>query len=429
MSLRKVPKRLARSQFARNVAVVATGTAGAQAITMAIAPLITRLYGPEAFGIMGTFLALVGITAPLAALSYPIAIVLPKDDSDALGIALLSVLVSLGIAAAMSLVILVAHEPILTFLNLQALSSFLFLIPIAMLFSVGAAVMGQWVIRKKLFKIKAKMAVANSLVVNSAKAGLGFIHPVAAVLVVLSLLGTLLHALMLLASVRRVDRQFPLQRLQPKPLKELALRHRDFPLYRTPQIFLNSASMALPVLILTSVFGPASAGFYTLGKAVLALPSGLIGRSVADVFYPRINEAVLANENSSRLIIKATMSLAILGFLPFAIVFISGPQLFGFVFGADWTAAGEYARWLALWLYAAFMNRPSVAAIPVLGFQKAFLGFEMISVVVRIGSLIVGFVFFESDVAAVALFSLGGVVLNVLLIGFTLHWARANERK
>lgn len=429
MSLREFKDRLARSRFARNVAIVAAGTAGAQAITMAFAPLITRLYGPEVFGVMGAFLALVGITAPLAALSYPIAIILPKNDSDALVIVKLSLLISIGMAAAIALLLCALHGPILSLLNLQALGSFVFLIPAAMLFSVGAAVMVQWVIRKKLFKIKAKIAVANTLVVNSAKAGFGLINPVAAVLVVLSVLGILLYALMLLGSVRRIDRMFSLTRAQSTPLRELAMRHRDFPLYRTPQIFLNSASMALPVLILASVFGPASAGFYTVSKSVLGLPSGLIGTSVADVFYPRINEAVLAKESASKLIVKATISLAVMGFIPFATIVAFGPQLFSFVFGLDWTAAGEYARWLALWLYAAFMNRPSVAAIPVLGLQGAFLVYEMISGTLRVAALIGGFLFFKSDIVAVALFSLSGLLINLLLIVFTLHSARGSDRK
>src|SRR5690606_19830586 len=54
-------KQLGQSKFVRNVAIVATGTAGAQAITMAFAPVITRLYGPEAFGLLGTFMAILGV--------------------------------------------------------------------------------------------------------------------------------------------------------------------------------------------------------------------------------------------------------------------------------------------------------------------------------------------------------------------------------
>lgn len=74
------------------MAVVATGTAGAQAITMGFAPIITRLYGPEAFGLLGTFSAILAVLTPMAALTYPIAIVLPKDHADAKGLAKLSTL-------------------------------------------------------------------------------------------------------------------------------------------------------------------------------------------------------------------------------------------------------------------------------------------------------------------------------------------------
>src|SRR5690625_4203888 len=91
-------KRLFNSRFARNVALVATGTAGAQAITMAFSPVITRLYGPEAFGLLGTFAATLAIVTPIAALTYPIAIVLPKKDDDARGIAKLSLLLALFIS-------------------------------------------------------------------------------------------------------------------------------------------------------------------------------------------------------------------------------------------------------------------------------------------------------------------------------------------
>ena len=81
---------LSKSKFVRNVATVATGTAGAQAISIAFSPIITRLYGPDSFGLLGVFMALVAVLAPLAALTYPIAIVLPKEDSDARALGWLS---------------------------------------------------------------------------------------------------------------------------------------------------------------------------------------------------------------------------------------------------------------------------------------------------------------------------------------------------
>ncbi|WP_291346906.1 NAD-dependent epimerase/dehydratase family protein [Desulfobacula sp.] len=73
---------------------MAGGTAGAQAIAMVFSPVVTRLYGPEIYGLLGTFLAITSMISPVVALSYPIAIVLPKEDSDAKGIVRLSIYIA-----------------------------------------------------------------------------------------------------------------------------------------------------------------------------------------------------------------------------------------------------------------------------------------------------------------------------------------------
>src|SRR5699024_9309969 len=109
-----------------------------------------------------------------------------------------------------------------------------------------------------------------------------------------------------------------------------------------------SISQGLPTIVLAGYFGPASAGFYSVSRMVLGAPSQLIGKSVGDVFYPRINEAALNKENISNLIKKATLILALIGIIPFGLVILIGPNLFSFVFGNEWSVAGEYARWIAL---------------------------------------------------------------------------------
>ncbi len=124
-----------KSRFVRNVAVVASGTAGAQAIVIAFSPIITRLYGPEAFGILGTFMAIVAVVTPIAALSYPIAIVLPKEDSDARGIARLSAYIALGVAGLSALVLLAAGGHIVHLLQVQEVSSYIWLLPLVILFA------------------------------------------------------------------------------------------------------------------------------------------------------------------------------------------------------------------------------------------------------------------------------------------------------
>lgn len=394
---------------------------------MAFTPFITRLYGPEAFGALGTFMAILAIITPLASLSYPIAIVLPKRDVDAIGLVRISLKIALGTSLLTLGILLVCRHFIVEVFNLQAVESFVLLFPLAMLFSACMAVGSQWVIRKKLFKLKAKVAVLQALWLNIAKVAFGFwMAPVAAVLVVLATFGSALHAIMLYIGVRkereqRVDEGAYSQ--AEASFKELAWRHRDFAYYRTPQIFLNAASQSMPVLMLASFFGPAAAGFYSLGKMVLGLPSSLIGQSVASVFYPRINEAVHAGENARKLILKATGALACVGLFPYGTIVAFGPALFSLVFGEQWRTAGEYAQWLALWTYVGFINRPSVGAIPVLAMQGIFLLYEIGSIALRAFALVIGFFYFQSALAAVALFSIVSVLLNGLLIVATVQVA------
>src|SRR5690606_33157336 len=80
---RKPVRRFFRSPLLRNILAVGSGTAAGQIVTFAFAPLITRIYSPETFGLQGVFLSLVSILSPVVALRYPMAIVVADDDAGA----------------------------------------------------------------------------------------------------------------------------------------------------------------------------------------------------------------------------------------------------------------------------------------------------------------------------------------------------------
>lgn len=417
--------KLSKKPFVRNVTILASGTAGAQAITMALSPIITRMYGPEAFGLMGSFMAIVSIVAPIAALTYPIAIVLPKRDQDAKGLIHLSLIIT-AILSMISLIILVLfNKQIVNIFNLKEIAIYLYLIPLVIIFAGFMQVAEQWLIRTKQFIINARVTFLQALIIDGSKVGIGFINPVASVLVVLTTSANGLKAVMMIMFARKSGyRTNTSLKDKNKSLKILAKENYDFPLYRAPEVFLNAVSQGLPVLMLTAFFGPASAGFYTIGRTVLNIPSSLIGKSVGDVFYPRIAEAANNKENVTALIKKATLALAGIGIFPFGLVILFGPFLFSFVFGSDWAIAGEYARWIALWSFFGFMNRPSVRSLPVLSAQRFHLIYTIIMLVTRLGVLAIGYYVYSSDLIAIALFGITGAILNFGLITITLKISR-----
>ncbi|MCZ2415212.1 MAG: oligosaccharide flippase family protein [Burkholderiales bacterium] len=410
--------------FVRNVATVATGAAASQVITMAFAPIVTRLYGPEAYGLQGIFMTVVGLLTTVAALGYPTALVLPRSDADARGIARLSLYLGLIVTAAVILLLASFGKEFLALLNAEAISPFLYLIPAAMMISVLAAVLGQWLIRKKAFRIIASYGVATALLLGAIKTMAGLINPSALALIAANVFGGLVGAALTFLGWRHASRSAEPEADEKhvrRTLWQLAKQHGDFPTLRTPQNLINAFSHSLPVLLLANFFGAASAGQYGIAVAVLGLPTSVIGGSVTAVFYPRINEAIRRGENARALIVKATMGMAATGALPFVVILVAGPILFAFVFGKEWYTAGVYAQLLALWLFFQYINRPAVSAIPVLRLQGRFLIYELFSTGTKLLALWLGFVHFKSEFAAIALFSLFGVLAYAWLILWVIH--------
>jgi len=410
--------KLVKSPFNRNVIIASSGSILAQAITIAFSPIITRLYGTEAFGLLGTFTSLVAILTPIAAMTYPIAIVLPKEDDKAKGIATLSMYIALAISLLVALILYIGNDKLLSLLNAGAISRYIWLVPPIILFTTWLQVAQQWLIRKKQFLVTARVTVSKTLITSIAKAAIGWFHPLASVLIVITAIDSALYAFLLNMGIKRKQGTMLIRRraYNKESLRELAKQHNDFPKYRAPQAFFNAVSQHLPVLLLAALFGPASAGFYVLSIRILSIPSEIIGKSVGDVFYPKINEAALLGQNVTRLIVKATGTLAAVGLLPFAIVIAFGPALFGFVFGAEWVEAGIYARWVAFMLFFMFINKPVIASIPVLNLQKGFMFFGFINAGLRIAALYLGFVIFKTDTKAIALFSIVGIITYITLI-------------
>lgn len=422
-------KTLSKNRILRNIVVVATGTAGAQAITMIASPIITRLYGPEIFGLVGSFLAVLAVLTPMVALTYPIAIILPGDDREARGLAKLSIIITITISTISALLILQFNDEILTLFRIEELKDFLPLVPLAMFFAGLHQIVEQWVIREKKFRLSAKIAILQSLIINSSKVGFGLIYPIAKPLIIISTLSSLLYAALLGVGLQRENyKSKPPIRNKNLNLFTLAKKFKDFPAFRAPEVTLNAASQSLPVLMLAAFFGPASAGFYTLGRTVLAMPSTLFGKSIGDVFYPRLAEAAHNNEDISSLVIKATKALAFAGIIPFGFLIVSGPWLFSLVFGSEWQTAGEYVRWLSVWLFFGFINTPSVKALPVLNAQLLLLLSTILMLLARTAALAAGYYFFNSDMMAIIFFSASGALLNLILIFITINLCKKRHK-
>lgn len=417
ISVQNLIKRLKTSHFVRDVVMVGGGIAAGQAIALAFMPFLTRLYGPEAFGIAAAFAAIVNIITPVATMGYANAIVMPESDEDAAAVARLSILCGL-IIAPISLILVHIGKPWLSvWTGMESAPHMLYLIPLTLIIGAFLSVANQSAIRAGLFKAKARAYVESKLLTDTSKLIGGLIAPSGLLLILLTIVGQLTNFIMQMLRVPRAGVLNVSNWFGTRGIRNAALSQRDFAIYRMPQSVLYSASVGLPTILLASLFSASSAGQYSLAVLVLGAPAMLIGQAVGEVFYPKITRAINAESSEAySILLKVSAILLAVGIIPFGTVLFFGKYLFSLVFGTQWVVAGSYSQWLSIWLLSSLVSGASVAAMPALRLQRFLLIREVFAVVLRVAALYIGFSVFKSDIVAIALFSIVGVLLSFSIV-------------
>lgn len=409
--------RLRHSSLFANLAKVTSGNIVAQAIAFAFSPFITRLYGPEAFGIQGVFLSLVAILSPVAALRYPMAIILARSDVAARRLGQLSLQIAFAFASLLLLALFLFRQPVEKLVGAETLGPLIYFLPFALFCTAWQEVMDCSTARRNDFGVAASVSVIQTFATNLARVIGGILAPLAWVLVLISSIAPALQAWLLILGARRKK---PRPSTQPEPPEQRSARalltaHRDFPLYRVPSDVLNAASQSIPVILLAALFSPYAAGLYALTRTVLNLPFNIIGSAAGNVLYTRFAEMAQRGERLTPIIICTT--LALFAFAPIIVgVAYFFPDIFSFLFGKQWREAGQYGQWMSLWIAIGLANLPAVRAAAVIGAQRLMLVLNILMLASRILAIFAGATLYGSALSSVILYSAVSAAGNLALI-------------
>ena len=120
-----------QSEFSQNVITLMTGSTISQAIPIAISPILTRLYTPEDFGLYAIFVAIITIFGTIVSGRYELAIMLPKNDEDAINIFCLGLLITIFMSLITIILVFIFNDSIAYLLNNQEMKYWLYLVPIS----------------------------------------------------------------------------------------------------------------------------------------------------------------------------------------------------------------------------------------------------------------------------------------------------------
>lgn len=396
---------LPRSSFGRSVSVLVGGTAFAQALVVLASPLLTRLYSPADFGLLAIHTALLSTIAVAASLRYELAIPLPENDKDAASVAVLSLIVLTGISLLVATILWVWGRQLAGLLNTPQIYTYFWLLPTGLFFSGIYQVLTNWAVRTSQFSAIAKTKLGQSVAQVGVQLGGHLLGPFALLLgqVVGQAAGN--STLAALA----IRRRWPLFRsVSWQDVRAAGVRWRRFPLFDTCAGLTNAAGVQLPSILFAALFTPAAAGVYLLANRVLGMPMLLVGQAIAQVFFSRSAEAKRKGQLAP-LVAGIHRDLAYFAMPPTLLLAFIAPDLFSIIFGKDWRQAGEFAQWMAPWLYFVFITSPLSQLFSVLEKQVHSLVFQLMLLATRMCALFLGAKTGDL-IFTVAIYSIGSAV-------------------
>lgn len=414
-----------KKEFVKNVFTLITGSAISQIVIYASILILTRLFSTELFGIYMLFSSIILILKPLSSLQYEIAIVLPKDNKDAINLFFFSILFVFFFSILLCIIIYLLKNRILVFFEISELANFIYLIPLSIFFLGSISVFDYWNNRTNMFKNISKGLITKSATMSAAQIATGYSAFNYLGLIPGLLLGQFLQLLIMirisLKSILNLTKEVSI-----KKMLEQAKKYKDIPLFNTLINVTNNLSNELPVLLITKYFGLGSAGVYGLAVKFTRAPIGIIQQSVNQVFYNKASKIYHNNLSLKYLVIRTSKNLLFISLLIFTPLIIISFYL-DYIFGEVWVDVGLYSRILIPWLFVAFLSNPLTSLIVVLNKQKTILIFDSITLIFRFLALFVGYYFYKNIIISLILFSGVGMLFNILIFFYLLHVSKEKK--
>jgi len=416
-------KFLPKSSYARNVITLMTGTSIAQAIPIAVSPILTRLYSPQEFGTFALYMAVISIVSVLVTGRYELAILLPKQDRDAINIVALAIGLSFAISAVLFVLVALFNGPMARLLGAPDFVQWLYWVPASTLLLGVYQTLNYWTNRRGQYRRLAVSRTVQSGTASVVQLGGGSIKASALGLIGGQMIGQVLSTAVLVLQICRQDHALA-RKLRLARAMALAKKYKNFPRFLIVAHGFNAGSRNMPVVLLNAIFGTATAGLFTLVQRVMGAPMVLVAGALGDVFRQEASHAY-ANTGNCRAVYQRTFQrLLVIALLPFTLFFFSAPFIFAFVFGEQWRAAGVYAQILTPMFFLQFVTSPLSSMYMIAEKQKMDLLWQLGLFLLVACSFFAGYMFDSAKISLVAfsasyclMYFINGIISHQLASG------------
>ena len=379
----------------KHMAVLAGGTAIAQALSFAASPILSRLFTESDYGEFGVFTSIMAYLIVSSNLRLENAILLPKEDNEARALARWSLRFST------SIFLLTLTACLIAIFIFNTSWYYLLLAPTTFFNSI-IQLLYFYSSRLKSYNKNSTGRIINSIVIALASLFFGYFQFGATGLVLASFLGTGIACSYLLYHFRSIFKTTSYN----LTWKELRKNYGDFIFVNTPHAILDLTESAGMIILLGLYFEKEYLGAYFFAYRILKTPLGLIGNAIYQVFFREVSFLVSSSNTVLHFFRKSALRLFLMASPIFIVLFFLGENIFVLVFGNNWELAGRFAAILAPWFLLNFVASTLSFFPVVLKKQKPAFLINIISTALKVlVTLVCGFYFdFQTLVISYSIF-------------------------
>lgn len=409
--LEKVNAKLnAQGGFLKAVSVLVGGTAFAQMISILVLPILTRIYSPDDFGVLSFYIATLSIISTIACGRLEIAIPLPKEDKQAFELVLLSFL-SVIVVTILTLITLLFGYYFFDNLFGKKMGGNIWLLPLGVFLAGCYAFLQFWSTRKKDFRLIAKTRMVQSVSGSAFQliwgVGVGGVIGLIIGHIIQSGMGFLSLFNKLRSSISKY-----IKVINIKDLQKTLIEYKNFPKYSTWESLSNVAGIQLPILMIAFYLSE-KAGFLMLAMRVIAIPMGLIGGAMSQVYLAKAADEY-NKDNLRKFTLQTIATLIKFSILPFLIIAILSPLLAPVIFGKGWEETGWLILVLVPWFFMQFITSPVSMALHITNNQKTALFLQIFGLLFRVGVIVFALLFFVDYILYA--YSISGFIFYIIYL-------------
>jgi O-antigen/teichoic acid export membrane protein len=394
-----------KSQFITNIIKVITGTGLSYVVLLFSTPILTRMYSPSDFGVLGIYQATVVILGVIATGRYELAIPVPKNDAAAWALLRLSFFISISISSIFGL-LLTFFKPVL----FQAMFYPHILIPLGLLAYSQWMSTELWLNRKGDFTWVAISRVIGAVLLVLTQIVFYFLNYKS-----IGLIFGLLMSFSFSAIFNGI-RSFKIRPEKKYSVKKVAILYKEFPQFLLLSQLLNIGMTHLPTITMGKYFGQKLTGLYSMGTRVMSGVE-LFATATSQVFFPKAAKDYIDNGNCRNIYNKTFLILGFVSLCIFPLLYTIIPDLFALIFGEEWRESGRLMRYLIPMYFLRFIVSPLTTVYSIARKQKLFFYKTIITSIFVIVSLVLGIIL-ENIKVLIILYSLSmflGYMIDALL--------------